>query len=474
MRKKYIFILTFVTLWLGSCQNLLDVNDDPSRIGSEEATIQTLLPSAVRYTGTSIFGTVQYGAQYTQYLTGQAISQYTPYGFDQLWRPFYTDALPTLQDIITRAEAAGAFNYAGVAKTLLALNLMNVADIYGTAPYSEANKGTAVLYPCYDNMEELYQVHIKKLLDEAVADLDKPVPTAPSLATIQNDLIYNGSLPLWRKAARGLRARYFLHLSEKTPALLANAVQEAQASFASNNEDFQLAYEDVNANPWFGFLGNAANKIMQPSSYLVEMMSGRSAIFSGAVDPRLPFYMTKSGTNPNYVGLTPGKLIGDEVTNVNLTATTWHSRAVAPILFMTYAEAQFIIAEGLLATNKPAAYEAYRKGIDASMAKVGVATADITAYFARPEVGVGADALTLSHIMLQKYIALYLQSETWTDMRRYQYDPAVYTGIQKPFINQIPGNPWVQRSNVADDEPGVNTCVPSWEGGQAIKLWLFE
>jgi hypothetical protein len=467
-----ISIMAF-SFWLASCQSMLDVNDDPSRIGSEEATIQTLLPSAIRFSGSAVFGTAQYGAQYPQYLTGQAIAQYTPYGFDQLWRPFYTDVLPTLQEIISRAESVGAFNYSGIAKTLLALNLMNVTDIYGSAPYSNANKGTTNLYPCYDDMEDLYRVHIKNLIDGAIADLDKPLPTLPSLATVQNDYIYNGSIAQWKKAARAVRARYYLHLSEKDPALLASAATEAQNAFVANADDLQLSYEDVNANPWFSFLGNAANKIMQPSSFVTDLLSGRGK-FDGVNDPRLPFYMTKSGNAADYIGLTPGKLIGSEAAvNVNITNQTWHARAIAPVLFITYAETQFILAEALFASNKAESYQAYLRGIEASLAKVGVVTADINAFLANEEIAVGLDNFALAHIMLQKYLALYLQIESWTDMRRYQYDPAIYEGLQKPAENQIPGGPWVQRSNLADDEAGVNTCLPDVPN-QAVTLWLFE
>ncbi|WP_207436227.1 SusD/RagB family nutrient-binding outer membrane lipoprotein [Sabulibacter ruber] len=475
MRKIINNVIVLGVLLLGSCGDLLDVNSDPSRVSPEEATLPTLLPSAERFTANTLYGAAQYGAQYPQYLTGQAIGQFTPYGFDQLWQPFYSDAFPTLQDIINRAQTVGAYNYSGIAKTLLALNLMTVADIFGDAPYSQANQGTDNLYPCYDKMEDLYQVHILALLDGALADLAQPLPSSPTLRTVQNDLIYGGDLTKWTKAVHAIRARYFLHLSEKNPAALATAAQEATLSFTSNADDLQLMHEEQNPNPWFGFLGNATNKPMQPSSYVVDLLSGRGGRFQGAVDPRLPIYMTRTGTNTTYVGLTPGRLVGDQPTvNVNLTPTSWHTRAVAPILFITYAETQFILAEALFNTNRDEAYAAYRRGIEASMAKVGVPVTDIGTYLNNhPAVALSPATLTLADILLQKYLALFLQIETWTDMRRYQYDPNVYIGLEKPVINQLPGNPWVQRSNLADEEPGVNTCLPTGVT-QTSTLWLFQ
>ncbi|MGF1638545.1 MAG: SusD/RagB family nutrient-binding outer membrane lipoprotein [Cyclobacteriaceae bacterium] len=472
--KKILNIISLVTLvFTLSCQDLLDVNVDPARVSPDDATLGTLLPTAIRFSSSSIYGASERGILYTQQFSGQAIAQYTPYGFDQLWRPFYTDALPTLQDIIVRAEESGAFNYSGIAKTLLAINLMNTAAIFGDAPYSEANQGTSVLYPCYDNMEELYTVHIIGLLNEAIEDLARPLSDLPTLRTVQNDFIYNGDLAQWTKAARAVRARYYLHMSNRQPGLLTNAAQDAQLAFESNSDDLQLTYEDNNPNPWFGFIGNAVNKIMQPSSYFVDIMSGNGH-FENAFDPRIDFYMTKTGTSTEYVGLTPGRLVDDEVVNVNIQNTNWPVTIDAPILFITYAEIQFILAEAQFTSSKPNAYAAYLEGIRASMEKVGVPEEDIDDYINNPEISVGADNLTLADIMLQKYVALFYQIEVWNDMRRYQYDPSVYVGIEKPVNNQIPGNPWIQRSNIADDEPGVNTCLPEPVANQGVVLWLFE
>lgn len=472
--RRYIYHTLFITglFFATSCENMLDVNDDPARVGSEDATLSTLLPSAIRFAAETQYGSAQYGIQYPQYLAGQAISQYTPYGFDQLWAPFYTDALPTLQDIITRAEEVGAYNYSGIAKTLLALNLMTATDIYGQVPYSQANQGTDNLYPCYDTMEELYQEHIITLLDEAIEDLQSPLPELEIYQEVQNDYIYNGNLEQWLKAAYAIRARYFLHLSNKQPDLLSTAVQEAEKAFDSNEDDLQLIYEEQNANPWFGFVGNATTKIMRPSSYLVDLLAGR--VYFEVEDPRLSVYVEKTGNGDEFQGIVPGELTGGSlVGNVDLTKDTWHTRNEAPIQFITYAEIKFILAEGLLTTDPTAAYEAYLNGIEASMRKVGIAEPDIAAFVSNPEIAVGADNLTISDIMLQKYIALFLQMETWTDMRRYQYDPQVYVGLEKPIEIQLPGDPWIQRSNIADEEPGVNTCLPEVPT-QDVPLWLFE
>ncbi|WP_083836541.1 SusD/RagB family nutrient-binding outer membrane lipoprotein [Nitritalea halalkaliphila] len=323
-------------------------------------------------------------------------------------------------------------------------------------------------------MQEMYEIHLPALMNSAIEDLERPLPDAPGLRTLQGDLIYGGDLSKWRKAAYAVRARYNLHIAVKNPAALSAAVADAERAFSSNADDFQLVYEENVQNPWFIFLGNAVNKVQRPGSYITNLMNG-TAYYADVVDPRITRYMDNRGAD-NFRGVGPGFLIDDEQgVNVDLTQTTWHSRNVAPLQMMTYPEMQFILAEALLSTNPTAAYEAYLNGITASMEKVGVSTAEILAYTQDPQVAVGAANLTLADVMLQKYIALYLNIETWTDMRRYQYDPSVYVGLEKPsgVRNQLPGQGWIQRSNIPDDEPGTNTCLPEIPN-QGVKLWLFD
>ena len=48
--------------------------------------------------------------------------------------------------------------------------------------------------------------------------------------------------------------------------------------------------------------------------------------------------------------------------------------------------------------------------------------------------------------MMQKYIALYLQPETWVDMRRYHYSQTAYPELQYPTnALDIYEGRWIQR-----------------------------
>ena len=106
---------------------------------------------------------------------------------------------------------------------------------------------------------------------------------------------------------------------------------------------------------------------------------------------------------------------------------------------MTYAEIQFIKAEAAFKKgDKTLALAAYKKGIEASIDFVNLNTVVSTSYpitsaitatekntfLANLNVVPAEANLTMSHIILQKYISLFGfgNLEAWTDMRKYHYD----------------------------------------------------
>jgi hypothetical protein len=114
---------------------------------------------------------------------------------------------------------------------------------------------------------------------------------------------------------------------------------------------------------------------------------------------------------------------------------------------MTSSEIQFIKAEALFRkTDKAAALTAYKSAIDlnfdmlsatysTNVPAANLITPAIKTNFLNNPLVVPATSgeLTMTHIMLQKYISLYIHGamETWVDMRRFHYtDPDAATGQQ--------------------------------------------
>ncbi len=122
----------------------------------------------------------------------------------------------------------------------------------------------------------------------------------------------------------------------------------------------------------------------------------------------------------------------------------------APATLMAYHELQFVKAEAAhRKNNKGLAHSAYLNGINAhfdftnTYSSLSGITPPITAaqraaYFSSPAVKTSAGTLTLTDIMLQKFIGDWAWNpyESWADIRRYHYfdlDPETSDKVYKTF-----------------------------------------
>ena len=140
---------------------------------------------------------------------------------------------------------------------------------------------------------------------------------------------------------------------------------------------------------------------------------------------------------------------------------SFYTRVNSPTYVGTFAECCFIRAEVLFNQgNKAGAFEAYKKGIKASMEQMNVQLNywcenepgelyNIPSF--KPitmsqmneflENGIGAiDDFTLGHIMTQKRIAMHHSLEIWNDMRRYDYNSSIFFNWQIPAYHQFVAN----------------------------------
>ena len=101
---------------------------------------------------------------------------------------------------------------------------------------------------------------------------------------------------------------------------------------------------------------------------------------------------------------------------------------------------------------------------------LGVNSAEITKYLTSTSVVQDVSKLTLSHIMIQKYIALSYSQEQWADLRRmdfcidasgnYNEAVGIYKGFNRPghvFTNSFPNaTDWPRRFAIASYENSYN------------------
>jgi hypothetical protein len=208
-------------------------------------------------------------------------------------------------------------------------------------------------------------------------------------------------------------------------------------------------------------------------------MSGANPqAFTGVPDPRR-YYMLRENLNGTFKGFTVwnggggltandyprnfwGTTLPTSTAGPSPDSSRYLYQNTSPWPMMTASEIQFIIAEAAYRKgDKPLALASYANGISLNFdmitttypqnvpAVFAITPASKTTYMNAVVPGV-ATSLTLSQIMLQKYIALYGWGvqQTWTDMRKFHYidlDPStgnqVYAGFTPPSgINLISTN----------------------------------
>lgn len=387
---------------LAACR-LPETNINPNV--PDDVPVQTLLPPAQFNLARALGGrTFRYTNIFTQHLRGTnnqelAIENYAPdelfVGY--LWDDFYTGPMITLRIMIDKAEAQNSPHYAGVGKVLMANCLGVITDIWGDVPYTEALNPNNV-QPSYDPQDLVYQ-EIINLLDDAIDDLQ----TGESVFSPGNDdVIYQGNLIRWIKAAHALKARYLLHQSNVNPAAVSQALTAAQQGFSNSFDD--LAYRflgsDIDANPIYQYYQITPNAII----------GQQFVVIMGISDPRFEAFITIIPFTGGESKVGPG--LGS---------------ASSPLRFMSYVEQKFIEAECYLRTGQVTmAEEALRKAIRTSVEDNSPATVSeeqIDTFVNSFSLN-GDFEENLNTLIRQKYVALFTTAEPWVDYRRTGY-PAI-------------------------------------------------
>ena len=447
---------------LTSCEKFLDKNTDPN--SPTETTPNFLLPSIISNGLAIQYASEQRVSAITQNVAARSANAG---GIDQY---FFTNAFSTatfnntyflvgsnIGPMIKLAQDEGSAYYVGAGKIMMALILAHATDMLGDIPYREAFQGDKNYTPAYDPQEQLYG-DIDRLLDEGIVEMSKPASENKrafysAVPSPNGDILYKGDPVKWVRLAWSLKARQLQHLTKKgskyDPAKVLDYVSKG---FQSSADDcvlqFQLAVSPLtNTTNYYGQTRNNFATYTYGANF-IKFLNG--ATFPGVVDPRLPVMATATS-----VGADPGRGGGPTSTTV-LTDfySSWYARDLGYMDVITYHELQFIKAEAaFLANQKSVALAAYREGIRAHMTKIGaggtfsppavtfpaITTAQITAYLASSAVAqTEADLASAANpnvpraIMQQKYIAMFLNPEAWTDMRRYDFSPDIYPNLVYP------------------------------------------
>ena len=470
MKKITTTLIILLGLIITSCDYDLDINTSPNN--AQEASPDQRLPYALTETfdfygshGTRVAAlTQQMGYIYSPSARYYQLEnwQFQNAADAWVWQCWYGYAWVNIDEMVQDAEALGAWHYVGVGKILEAFGCGALVDAYGYMAYQDGLAGN--IQPDYDDAEYVYS-QVLPLCDEAIADLQKTqAEDAPTLAS--GDIMYNGDIDKWIKFAYGVKARLMSHLSKKaegTDLLSYNPsgiLSALSMSFTSNDDDASYPYElsDISARRNIQYQNMSAS--YKPGKlwidYLLNTVDGTGNSWnSGVEDPRatmlIPRILSGDNAGEYSYGVDLTKVDSDplaaDVNYVGLRAdddnVLFYTQQNSPYFLLSYSEVKFIEAEVYFRQgDKASALSAYKAGIKANMDKMGISSTESAAFLASAAVAQSSTELTLSHIMMQKYIALTYSPEVWTDMRRcdycigadgtYDLEDGVYKGFMRP------------------------------------------
>lgn len=437
----------------------LDINDNPNV--ATRPPLDGLLADASYNTGLNqqaVSGS--HAATFVQYLASpneaSTTDIYLEVSGSGAWSSLY-NTMTNLYDLIRFGEEQEAPGHIAIGKVLMAINLGLVVDNWGDAPYSDAFSGES-LRPTYNSAEDLYST-IFQLLDEAEASFAAydGTPTIKSGSDFIFGTTDDSDIEPWLKTISSLRARYLNHLSE-TGQYDANAVLAAvDEGFTGFDDDAALSVFQVR-NPWAQVAVN--NDALLLGGWLSEQfIDALNGTTFGVFDPRLPL-LTDTTIFGDYRG-TPNGVgrVGDgtQPDETYLQSDKGPAKTDAPLDIITFAELKFIEAEAALAAGSQGrANMAFRAGVRASMIELGVDSSAMESYL-MANYGEEGDDIDRDDIFREKYVALFLQPETWVDARRYDYAYEDMTIAANAALSDFPKR--LQYPNTELDRNGVNTPI---------------
>ncbi|HVI43827.1 MAG TPA: SusD/RagB family nutrient-binding outer membrane lipoprotein [Chitinophaga sp.] len=465
MKKIHTILYIAALIWTVTtgCSKDLDINTNPNQV--TVPPLNGLLASSTYNTSYNIYRVSNITSYYVQYLASPnangATDTYEVTDYSATWKALYHN-MADLHDLMTQATASGASQHLGVAEVMMAINLEMLNDLWGQVPYTQAFD-VNILQPAYTPDDSLL-TYCVRLLDDGIAQLGKA--NAKYNLDASKDLLHGGKPAAWIKTAYTVKGRILNHLTRKAAYDPAAVLAAIANGYTDNKDDAQLVRFQA-LSPWNQAAVNNENLSLDGwlSAHFVNALNGKTF---GVFDPRLPL-ITDTTKFGDYRGTINGA--GRIGTGTNkeecyLSTKGFYSKPGAPVLVATHAECRFIEAEAAFRSgNKAQAYQAYVRGITASMDKIGVPVNLRDAYLLNPAVGVGAGAITLDLIMKEKYVAQFLHPDTWNDARRFDYR---YKDFNMPVNAQL--DTFVRRVAYPDSEKSRNGAnVPNIK--MTDKIW---
>lgn len=483
MKKISIYNLIAATLVVIStgCEKKID-EAFPHPNATVRVPIETLLPGIIsNFHGNSSAAGSAYGlandgvnvGRYIQYWGANgAGNQYDQMGgatgasdvMGSIWAMHYYGMGQNLNRMIDWGIEEKKWDYVGVGYAIRSYSWLVTTEMYGEIIMREAFNTSQLVFN-YDTQESVYDT-VRVIARMALDYLNRTGDGVSQANLAKGDAYFlKGDVNKWKKFVYAVLARSFNHLSNKSNYSADSVIKYASLAMQSNADNAVMTFANTGITGTSNFYGPYRNNVgtLRQGAYIANLMSGVNSTFQGVQDIRR-FYLLRENNNNTVRGVTANKGSSGLTTNdqprnfwgglyssstapLQDTGARYVFKNGAPWPIFTASEMKFILAEAYYRKGmKSEALNAYREGISlnidlliqdysGSIRPHWVITPAIkTAFLSDPKVVPSAADLRLSHIMLQKYIALFGwgMHETWTDMRRYHY-----TDIEPGTTNQV-------------------------------------
>lgn len=484
--KRYFLLMLAFLMLLPGCDEFLGDNRDPD--GVDKVPVDEIMPVVLFYSALENYDHAEYGAYLSQCLTTAGRSQTGSHayrsGWEFLgmnrhpqWRRHFYDVGTNAKELLRFAGEENAVNYIALTRLLRLLSVQQTTDIFGDMPLTDAYNSSS---PKYDTQESIYQ-WMKTESDELVGLFDSPEVTQASNRPMGRDVdrVFGGDMAKWKQVLLAVRTRILLRdLPNLNPGSAGSVLAAAEAALtgwtdprykfdggSSVEKNCMWGRNNKPVNSWESRSNDLLGAI--PTRYFVEEMMGYDPLSGEAADPRLEVIMKKRADDK---GIVAYRYLESNSGMPSTYKIEWYpdlyesvlTTDTSAITLITREELHFIAAEAAQwAGNKSKAAEHLRQGIEAHMVRLQVPREKIDAYLGNPDLVPGSSNITLSHVMREKYKAMYLQPEQWNDLRRYGYsndlnnrrfdNVVIYPGLRRPHnlysAYWSEENQWIQRIN---------------------------
>lgn len=376
MKKYLISILAIATLGMTSCDNYLDVNDNPNSPSASQLGAGMILPGvemsvATQY-GMRLRILAGYYGQYYAQLPGT--SNYSPFSAftnvaataSSVYSQLNMRAIGNANTVIAMAEAEEDWGTKLAATVMRVASYQLLVDMYGSTPYSEAgdiNNGA----PKYDEGSEIYP--------KLVAELDDALQKVTDASTVCTNFLFPGeNATNWIRTANALKLRLLMRMSGVSDVKSQVAALITENNFPKSDVAWTSCWANAsaNANPFFyeEFWPGQQNNVCLNVAFVRAQ--------EDAQDGRLGVYWDRNKD---------GDFMGWVSSNSTITSSSKYFNSAlysrpamkynSPVYVVTVAETEFFISEYYQDNANPAQAQAhYEAAVKASFTNAGLSEAD--------------------------------------------------------------------------------------------------